>query len=52
MQEKLDVFKEKQLKLEGKSDQGDMFEPLPKWKIANLGFYSLRRDCLRERPIT
>ena len=50
MQEKLDVFK-KQLELEEKSIKGDMFEPLPKWKIANLGLLATQKIVSANDPL-
>ena len=46
-QEKLDGFK-KQLEMEENSIKGDMFEPLPKWKIAMMGLLATQR-LFRER---
>lgn len=50
-QEKLDGFK-KQLEMEEKSIKGDMFEPLPKWKIANLGLLATQKIVSANDPLS
>ena len=50
-EEKLDGFK-KQLEMEEKSIKGDMFEPLPKWKIANLGLLATQKIVSAKDPLS